>query len=88
MTYDTPYIEKSLTKNIDTTVSLYVLAVVIVEGIYNNYIKSNLGYTIAEELILSNNKTSAKIAVVHVVTFIDLHNLNIVVMFFYIDINL
>ena len=44
MTYDTPYIEKSLTKNIDTTVSLYVLAEVIVEGIYNNYIKSNLGH--------------------------------------------
>ena len=38
--------------------------------------------------ILRNNKTSAKIAVVQVVTFIDLHNLNIVVMVFYIDINL
>ena len=43
MTYDTPYIEKSHTKNIDTTGSLYVPAEVIVEGIYYNYIKSNLG---------------------------------------------
>ena len=41
--YDTPYIEKSLTKNIDTIVSFYVLAEVIVEGIYYNSIKSNLG---------------------------------------------
>ena len=43
VTYDTPYIEKSPTKNIDTTVSLYVLADIIVEGIYYNSIKSNLG---------------------------------------------
>ena len=35
MTYDTSYIEKSLTKNIYTTYSLYVLAEIIVEGIYN-----------------------------------------------------
>ena len=43
MTYDTPYIEKSPTNDIDTTVSLYVLAEVIVEDIYYNSIKSNLG---------------------------------------------
>ena len=33
------------------------------------------------------NKISSKIAVVHYVTFIDLHKLNIVVMFFYIYMN-
>ena len=33
MAYDTPYIEKNRTQNIDTTVSLYALADVIVEGI-------------------------------------------------------
>ena len=43
MTYNTPYIEKKPHKNIDTTVLLYVLAELIVEGIYNNSIKSNLG---------------------------------------------
>ena len=43
MAYDTPYIEKSPTKNIDTTVSLYVLSEVIVEGMYYHSIKSNLG---------------------------------------------
>ena len=43
MTYDTPYIEKKPHKNIDTTVSLYVLTEVIVEGIYYNSFKSNLG---------------------------------------------
>ena len=34
MASDTPHIEKSPTKNIDTTVLLYVLAEVILEGIY------------------------------------------------------
>ena len=48
MAYDTPSIEKSITKMIDITVSLYVLAEVFVEGIYYNTIKSN----IAQEMIL------------------------------------
>ena len=37
--------------------------------------------------IWRDNKTSAKLALVQYVTFIDLHNLHILVMFFYIDIN-
>ena len=52
MTYDTPYIKKSPTKNIDTTVALYVLAEVIVEIIYYNSITSNLVYVTAHEMIL------------------------------------
>ena len=43
MAYDIPYIEKSPTKNIHTTISLYGLAEVIVEGIYHNFIKSKHG---------------------------------------------
>ena len=43
MACDTPYIEKKPYKNMDTTVLLYVLAEVIVEGIYSNSIKSNFG---------------------------------------------
>ena len=43
MTYDTPYIVKSIRQKIDTTFSLYVVAEVIVEGIYYYSIKSNLG---------------------------------------------
>ena len=46
---------------------------------------------IAQEMILKymeqNNKTSDKIAMVQVVTFIDLHNLNTFVMCFCIVIN-
>ena len=42
MTYDTPYIEKKPTQNIDTTVSLYVLVEVTVESIYYNSLKFNL----------------------------------------------
>ena len=38
-----PTLKKSPTKNIDTTILLYVLAEVIVEGIYYNSMKSNLG---------------------------------------------
>ena len=48
MAYDTPPIEKSITKIIDITVSLYVLPEVIVEGIYYNSIKSNIN----QEMIL------------------------------------
>ena len=43
MAYEIPYIEKNHTKNIDDTNSPYGLAEVIVEGIYYNSIKSNLG---------------------------------------------
>ena len=43
MAYEIPYTEKSRTKNIDRTILLYGLAGVIVEGIYYNSIKSNLG---------------------------------------------
>ena len=43
MAYEIFYIEKSRTKNIDGTILLYGLAEVIVEGIYYNSIKFNLG---------------------------------------------
>ena len=43
MAYEIPYIEKSRTKNIDGTISLYSLAQVIVESIYYNSVKFKLG---------------------------------------------
>ena len=54
MAYDTPYIEKSPTKNIDTAVSLYVLSEVIVEGMYYYHYLSSpiLVNFIAQEMIL------------------------------------
>ena len=42
MAYEIPYIEKKPYKKYDTTISLYVLAEGIVEGIYYNSM-SNLG---------------------------------------------
>ena len=91
MAYDTPYIEKNLTKNIDTTISLYVLAEVIVKGIII-LSSPTLGNYIAQQMILMyiyrRNKTSAKIAVVLCLTFIGFHNLKIVVILFSISINI
>ena len=52
MTYDTPYNKKALQKNIDTTVSLYVLAEVNV-AVYTIILsRSTLVNVITQEMIL------------------------------------